>query len=86
MELWHALAFVSAILSVNAGCKSRNYTATTFPTFIENSNYGNNENCEFNIIPSNTTLYYLEIAVHKFGIQGRMPDCEGDYMEFFITR
>ena len=86
MEVRFIFAFLSTINFVNAACKSKNYTASTFPKFVENSNYGNNEDCEFNIKPEKTSHYYLEITMHNFGIKGRMPDCDGDYMEIFITR
>ena len=86
MELWLALAFMSTVICVNAACTSNTYTATGSMKFIENSNYGNNENCEYNITPDNATQSYLEIKMLKFGVHGKMPDCIGDYMEIFITR
>ena len=86
MQFLLSFAFLSTVVCVNAVCTSTNYTATTSPKYIENSNYGNNENCEYNITPDNATQRYLEIKMLKFGVHGRMPDCEGDYMEIFITR
>lgn len=82
----YATLVLFAITNVNHACKSRSYTATTFPTFVENLNYGNNEDCIFDIVPANRSQYYLEITTHKFGIQGGMPNCEEDFMEIFTTR
>ena len=86
MQFLLVIVFISAAVSVDAVCKSKNYTATTVSTFIENLNYDNNDDCVFNIKPGNGSQHYLEITMHQFGIRGKMPDCKEDYLEIFITR
>ena len=80
------IVFFAIITSVNAVCKDQNYTATTFPMFVESINYGNNEDCTFNIKPGKGSRYYLEITMHKFNVQGTMHDCDGDYIQILLTR
>ena len=86
MEWLLIIVFFSTAIAVNAVCKDQNYTATTFPIFVENIKYGHNEDCTFNIKPGKRREHYLEITMHKFNIQGTMPDCDGDYIQILITR
>lgn len=85
--VYFQIAFLISFLNfAEAICNSKDYLATTSPTSVEHLNYGSNEDCVFNIMPANQSSHYLEITIQKFGIQAKMPECQGDFMEIFITR
>ena len=68
---------------------SQNYYATTSTKYLSHRYYSNNEDCTFNISPSglyNTDGYFLEVRWSSFDVKGKMPNCNEDYVEVFLTR
>ena len=80
----------------NGSCPSQNYYATTSTGYLSHRYYSNNEDCTFYISPSSLFAnslflydnddYFLEVRWSSFDVKGKMPRCNEDYVEVFLTR
>ena len=63
------------------------YTATTLSQYILKTPSMYNGDVIWRLTPSSAytaSSYYLEVYWMTFTVQGKMPDCQPDYVEVFV--
>ena len=92
--------WIFCFLPVISGyCSSQTYYAQTDNSYIYHTYYSSNEDCTFTIKPRTDSRtarshddrgssgdYFLEISWSDFDVRGKMPSCNNDYVEIFLTR
>ncbi len=84
------LMFIS-VETASCYCATTLKKATRSKRYISQLSYANNEDCTYVIRPSSRYKKrpegtFLEIIWLSFDVKGRMPNCDNDYVEVFLTK